>query len=155
GHVQALYFTRFLLRRVAFDEVTSAYTDWVVGRRAFAGKRDTRIRVGILPHWTSKSFTEANTLHGELDCELAVRNATGAFLCRWRHRDARDGGVLWHNVIRVQKLDDSTQVEHAVMRSWPREAEVSDQPSCPGVVSHLLAEHTSTVAPRELALKAR
>ncbi len=155
GHVQALFFTRFLLRRVAFKEVTQAYTDWILGRGTFAGKRDARRRGGILPQWTAADFHDATTLHGDLDCELAVRNTSGALLCRWRHRDAQDGGVLWHNVIRVQAVGNDTQVEHAVMRSWPRDAEVPDQPSCPGVVVHLVSQYAGKTSPQELALKAR
>ncbi len=144
------FYCDVFLHQSDYGSVVDTYIDWLLGKKEFRDYRTRRLQAGIEKGWLADDLKAGRSFHGLHDCTIATRVSGGLFLLRFVHRDGRDGSILWHTAVRLQKLETGTRVEHGVSRSFPRNTEGFPIAASPGIFTHLLKQNGVNVSPRDL-----
>lgn len=145
------FFTRITVGDVSLDLLLTEYLEWALGFGRFARLRRSRQSMGVPQSLTVASLAISGDHLGTNDCSLSVRRGDGVALLRLIHRDADDGGILWHNVVRLTTVGRGVRVEHAVVRSAPRDTELDPLATSPSIVNEIITQHSrGGLDPRDL-----
>ncbi|MCY1042691.1 hypothetical protein OV208_15305 [Corallococcus sp. bb12-1] len=120
GRMEVVYFSRFTIEGLNAKSAADKYIDWVLGFGDYRRMRAGRLDAGVLRDWIKPQLIAGVTLTGRLDYEIKTRTKENLFLLHLKHRDSAADNILWRNVVRLQTIDDSVQIEHALSRSGGR-----------------------------------
>lgn len=149
--MRAAFFTQLTVGDVSVDTLAEEYLGWALGKGRFSSLRNGRLRLGVPPRLTPEILKGSGDYTGEHDCSLSVRRSDGLALMRLVHRDYVDGSINWHNVIRLTAVGKSTRIEHAIVRTAPRNVELEPRASSPRVVDDLIKAYSGGgLKPRDL-----
>ncbi len=149
--MRAAFFTQLTIGDVSVETMAAEYLGWALGKDRFSGLRNGRLRMGVPPGLTPELLKGSGDYTGDHDCTLSVRRSDGLALVRLVHRDHEDGSVNWHNVIRLTAVGKATRIEHAIVRSAPRNVELQPRASSPRVVDDLIKAYSrGGIKPRDL-----
>jgi hypothetical protein len=148
--VKAIFYSRVHLRRLVFGELVDSYSSWALGLDAYRHTRDRRLEAGVPLHVSTKDLVRGGSFRGTHDCSIETRDAEGAFLLRFTHRDADNGGVLWHTAVRVTNAGVGAVLEHGAARSAPRRAVLGPVAASPRVFVRAVERNGADIDPRDL-----
>ncbi|HEU0037530.1 MAG TPA: hypothetical protein VFQ53_43260 [Kofleriaceae bacterium] len=145
------FFTQLSIGGVTVDALVDEYLHWALGRGRFSRHRDGRLAMGIPAKLTVEALGSSGDHPGDNDCLLQVRRADGIALLRMVQRDSGDGSIFWHNVVRVSASTNASMIEHAIIRTAPRNVELEPRASSPTVVDDIIKAYSrGGVEPRDL-----
>jgi hypothetical protein len=145
------FFAQFTIGGVSVPDLRDQYLHWSLGTGSFSKARRRRLELGVPKNLTVTGLHGSDDYAGSNDYSLSVRRDDRISLLRITHRDADDGAVSWHNIVRLSGSSEGCRVEHAVVRSAPRGVRLIPRASSPAVVSDIIATYSrGGVTPRDL-----
>jgi len=148
--MQPIFFGRVGLPHLTFEQIVDAYASWTLGVDTYRRNRDRRLDLGIPPRLSPADLIKGGSYRGDHDCAVVSRRGEGTFLLRFVHRDAEDGGILWHSGVKLSTSAETCSLEHAVARSAPRGATLHPVAASPSVFVRLLERNGPDIEPRDL-----
>lgn len=145
------FFTRITFADATLESQLVEYLDWAIGQGRFRRLRDGRLEMGVPRGLTVETLLGAGDFVGANDCSLAVRRSDERALLRLVHRDRNDGALLWHSHVRITAEAVGATIEHAMLRTGPRNVPLPPKASSPRIIEELIRIHgRGGIEPRDL-----